>query len=41
MMYDDEVFAGRFCYQLTMFQMRTLMGLSRFLHRHIAYETVI
>ena len=37
-MYDDEVFASRFHYQLTMFGIRVLIWLSRLLHAHIAYE---
>ena len=37
-MYDDVVFAGRFRYPLTMFGIRVLMGISRLLHDHIAYE---
>ena len=40
-MYDDEVFPVRFRYQLTMFQIRILIGLSRHLHGHIAYEIVL
>ena len=40
-MYDDEVFADRFCYQLTMFEMHILIGLSRRHHDHIAYEIVL
>ena len=38
-MYDDAVFADRFRYQLTMFEILVLIGLSRLLHAHIAYET--
>ena len=38
-MYDDAVFADRFGYQLAMFGIRVLIGLSRLLHDHIAYET--
>ena len=38
-MYDDAVFADRFRYQLAMFGVRVLIGLSRLLHDHIAYET--
>ena len=41
MMHDDDVFAGRFRFQLTMFEVRILIGLSRLLHAHIAYEIVI
>ena len=37
-MYDDAISADRFRYQLTMFGIRLLIGLSRFLHTHIAYE---
>ena len=37
-MYDDAVIADRFRYQLTMFGFRVLIGLSRLLHAHIAYE---
>ena len=37
-MYDDEVFADRFRYQLTMFGIRILIGLSCLLHAHTAYE---
>ena len=37
-MYDDVVFADRFRYPLTMFGIRVLIGLSRLLHAHIAYE---
>ena len=40
-MYDDEDFADRFRYQLTMYQIRMLIVLSHFLHDHIAYEIVI
>ena len=36
--YDDTVFADRFRYQLTVFGNRLLIGLSRILHAHIAYE---
>ena len=38
-MYDDAVFADRFRYQLTMFGILVLIGLSRLLHAHIAYVT--
>ena len=38
-MYDGAVFADRFRYQLTMFGIHVLIGLSRRLHAHIAYET--
>ena len=37
-MFDGAVFADRFRYQLTMFGIRVLIGLSRTLHAHIAYE---
>ena len=37
-MYDDAVFADRFRYQLTMFGIPVLIGLSRLLRAHIAYE---
>ena len=37
-MYDDTVFADRLRYQLTMFGIRVLIGLSCLLHAHIAYE---
>ena len=37
-MYDDAVFADRFRYQLSMFEIRILIWLSRLLHAHIAYE---
>ena len=36
-MYDDAVFANQFQYQLTMFGIRVLIWLSRFLHAHIEY----
>ena len=36
--YDDIVFNDRFCYQLTMFEVCILTGLSRLLDTHIAYE---
>ena len=36
-MYDDAVFANRFHYQLTMFGIRVLIWLSRFIHAHIEY----
>ena len=36
--YDDAVFADRLRYQLTMFEIRILIWLSRLLHAHIAYE---
>ena len=37
-MYDYAISADRFRYQLTMFGIRLLIGLSRLLHIHIAYE---
>ena len=37
-MNDDAIFAHRFRYQLTMFAIRLLIGLSPFLHAHIEYE---
>ena len=37
-MCDDAVFADRFRYQLTMFGIAVLLGLSRLLPAHIAYE---
>ena len=40
-MNDDEVFADRFRYQLTMFEMVVLIGQSRLLHDHISYEEVM
>ena len=40
-MYDDEVCADRFRYQLAMFELRVLMGLSPSLPAHIAYEIAI
>ena len=39
--YDDEVFADRFCYQLNMFEIRVLVRLSRLLDAHIAYEIAV
>ena len=38
MIYDDAVFADRFRYQLTMFGIGVLIGLSRLIHTHIACE---
>ena len=38
-MYDDAVFADRIRYQLTMFGIRLLIGLSRLIHVHVACET--
>ena len=37
-MYDDAGFAVRFLYQLNVFGIRVLVGLSRLRHAHIAYE---
>ena len=37
-MYDDAVFAVRFRYQLTIFGIRVLIGLSRLLRAYISYE---
>ena len=37
-MYDNAVLADRFHCQLTMFRIRVLIGLSRLVHAHIAYE---
>ena len=39
--YDDMIFANRFRYQLTMFEVSVLLGLSRLLDTHTAYEIVI
>ena len=36
--YDDAVFADRFHYQLTMFGISELIGLSRLIHTHITCE---
>ena len=36
-LYDDEVIAGRFRFQLSVFEMLMLMGLSRILSSHVAY----
>ena len=38
-MYDDADLTDRFRYQLTMFGIRVLIGLSRLFRAHIAYET--
>ena len=38
-MYDDADFADRFLYQLIVFGIRILIGLSRLCHAHIAYKT--
>ena len=40
-MYDDMVFADRLQYQLTMFEVSALIGLSRLLDTHIVYGVVI
>ena len=37
-MYDDAVFADRFRYELAMFWIRVLTGLSRHLHAHVGCE---
>ena len=37
-MYDDADLAVRFRYQLTMFEIAVLIGLSRLLRAHIPYE---
>ena len=37
---DDAVLADRFRYQLTMFEIREVVGLSRLIHANIAYEIV-
>ena len=39
--YDDVVFDYRFGYKLTMFEVCILIGLSRLLDTHIAYEIAI
>ena len=39
--YDDAVFADRFSYHLTMFEMCILIRLSRLLNTQIAYEIAI
>ena len=38
--YDDVVFLDLFRYQLAMFGNRLFIGLSRFLHAHIAYKLI-
>ena len=38
-MYDDAIYVDRFRYQLAMFGIRLLIGLSRLIHAHVAYET--
>ena len=40
-MYDDAVYANRFRYQLTMFEMFIFIRLSRLLDTHVAYEIAI
>ena len=40
-MYNDVVFDDRFRYQLAMFDVYILIGLSRLLVTHIAYEIAI
>ena len=40
-MYNDEALAGRCRYQLAMFEMHLLIGLSRLHHGNIAYERVV
>ena len=40
-MYDDNILADRFSYQLTMFEMPITIGLCRLLHDHILNEIVI
>ena len=37
-MYDDGVYANRFRYQLTMFEVFIFIRLSRLLDTHVAYE---
>ena len=39
-MHDDTVFADRFRYQLTMFEIREVIGLFRLVHANIAYKIV-
>ena len=39
--YDDEVFADRFRYQMNMVHMRVLIRLSGLVHAHIAYEIAV
>ena len=38
-MYDYAISADRFRYQLTMLGIRLLIGLSRLIHAHVAYES--
>ena len=40
-MYDDGVYADRFRYQLTMFEVFILIWLSRLLDTHVAYDIAI
>ena len=40
-MYDGNIRADRFCYQLIMFEMRITIGLSRLLDDYIVREIVI
>ena len=40
-MYDDEVFADRFRFQMIIFEMCIPIGLSRPFHAHIVYEIAI
>ena len=39
--YDDAIFADRFRYQMTMFEVGILMGLAQLLDPHITYEIFI
>ena len=41
MMYDDVVFDDRLRYQLTMFEMCLLIGLSMLLDTHVAHDIAI
>ena len=41
MMYDDVVFDDRFRYQLTMFEVCILTGLSILLDTHVAHDIAI
>ena len=41
MMYDAEVFAGRFRLQLIMLEMFVLIGLSGLFHAHIVHEIAV
>ena len=40
-MYDDDIFADRFPYQLTMSEVTIRIASSRLLHDHIVHEIVI